>query len=1245
MGMDCRIFKGLGKGIKSLAVYISCLAFVVLMSVVLVAIGAKQNKANAGGSMVSFGDYNFGDTITVGGLKWDIVGGHTAGSTSVGMCGSQNANKCADNSAYLMLSNDSASLDAFNVLGSTNGPNYLSSVTGNQFVDYQNSTVRTIISDKFTNWINSNFVGKNDIISRTLFQGEDDTYLGNKCSGMGCSDGNPAKFSGDSWWLPSINEVTAYSSKNVFSQSWLLRSPDANGAWFSHMNTLGDVKPDLAGISSVALRPAFLISLSSLVFEKFPMVSELQSGYCGGVTNSGIPANSNQCVRFGNVLFDVIGTIADGQSSGICSMTRTDGYVDYTYPGETTVQSGNGGNSECPDDSAMLFMSNTSISDPTNYSSLWSGLYFNGGNGADNQSNGCGATTGNATYAQYDGSVLQTCIETADTSQWNLLKNGNLNNDDSEVELKDAIITRSLNETSDVLDNSDTCASSGHNEDITGCPNTVYNETPNQSGAVNQHLFPLSSAEACTLEEAQCENGGGGSDNVLYYATPSPISGQGDTGRDYFLRSPGSTKSIVAYVSGINGYITSSGDSNPGRTARSAMFIKLSTVKDQLLATIDSDSESLQAASGLADGQVTIQNDHKYGVTSGATQDGMSDIDNPTCANSLVSGSTLLASNSLDSYISEESDISLKLIDCGTDGVTISSSPLTLTLPQKIIPPAPEAKPVVIVDSYIDETLKNDAQNDTTEEPFIVGQKYGVEKEYSAQSTVIAACPSQFGASDGNPEIIKSVNPKISDLGINLTNEADYYHFMKCATTDKNINSDWSDQVGPLYREDSSMLEGLVNTDTIPEYNDEFAEIEVTYPLEYVVSNQTLSNSECDTLTNWVQAPYHQIAKISPTSLGTVCVRKMALQDSSQFYSYALAVEIQSGSKNRPNPEPGPTPPVDKCSNGATNPPTCDNNQPSPNPTPSNKICPNLAKNYPDCNDFGIKKATLSSSGSTLTVSWVNTGNFKYIRVEATNNYGGVKNIITTKSSVSFTGLLSEKWFIKIYGINGAKITLIKSLSKVVSLPAKKFTKFKDMKAHGKADKTAVNWLAKYQITTGTKKGIYSPNQVITRIQMALFLYRLAGKPDIANGASCQHNFKDLKGYSKKDKQAVKWLCSTGITTGTSETKYSPKKPVTRIQMALFLSRYAGVVSDAHSKSVKPGLIKDMKFKDIKDLGGKELTAIKWLRSANITVGTDKYHYSPSQLVTRMQMALFMYRMCVTGSTPLAGYVGLGLVR
>ncbi|MEM8707450.1 MAG: S-layer homology domain-containing protein [Actinomycetota bacterium] len=97
----------------------------------------------------------------------------------------------------------------------------------------------------------------------------------------------------------------------------------------------------------------------------------------------------------------------------------------------------------------------------------------------------------------------------------------------------------------------------------------------------------------------------------------------------------------------------------------------------------------------------------------------------------------------------------------------------------------------------------------------------------------------------------------------------------------------------------------------------------------------------------------------------------------------------------------------------------------------------------------------------------------------------------------------------------------------------------------------AVGWLASTGITTGTSTHTYSPGAVVTRAQMATFLFRFAGEP-----SAPAPDFVDVpSGRFYTD--AVGWLASTGITTGTTPDTFSPDDPVTRAQMALFLHRYA----------------------------------------------------------------------------------------
>jgi len=93
-----------------------------------------------------------------------------------------------------------------------------------------------------------------------------------------------------------------------------------------------------------------------------------------------------------------------------------------------------------------------------------------------------------------------------------------------------------------------------------------------------------------------------------------------------------------------------------------------------------------------------------------------------------------------------------------------------------------------------------------------------------------------------------------------------------------------------------------------------------------------------------------------------------------------------------------------------------------------------------------------------------------------------------------------------------------------------------------------------------------------------------------------------------------------GITKGTSATTYDPASPVTRWQMALFLTRAAGPAG------ITLGAGADQGFTDISGLPAEYQTAINQLAELGITKGTSATTFSPDGVVTREQMALFIRR-------------------
>ncbi|MGM9573423.1 MAG: S-layer homology domain-containing protein [Hominicoprocola sp.] len=103
----------------------------------------------------------------------------------------------------------------------------------------------------------------------------------------------------------------------------------------------------------------------------------------------------------------------------------------------------------------------------------------------------------------------------------------------------------------------------------------------------------------------------------------------------------------------------------------------------------------------------------------------------------------------------------------------------------------------------------------------------------------------------------------------------------------------------------------------------------------------------------------------------------------------------------------------------------------------------------------------------------------------------------------------------------------------------------------------AVAWAAEQGITGGTGDGKFSPDAVCTRSQSMTFIYR----SEQAQGGGMQGewmfpnpfadvNLEDYYG------EAVMWAAANGVTSGTSDTTFSPTATCTRGQIVTFLYRF-----------------------------------------------------------------------------------------
>ena len=98
-----------------------------------------------------------------------------------------------------------------------------------------------------------------------------------------------------------------------------------------------------------------------------------------------------------------------------------------------------------------------------------------------------------------------------------------------------------------------------------------------------------------------------------------------------------------------------------------------------------------------------------------------------------------------------------------------------------------------------------------------------------------------------------------------------------------------------------------------------------------------------------------------------------------------------------------------------------------------------------------------------------------------------------------------------------------------------------------------VEWLAGTGISTGYPDRTFRGTQPVLREQMAAFLWRYAGSPDVPSLPTTSP-FRDVP-TSHAFYEAIVWLANQGISTGYADGTFRPSQPVLREQMAAFLSR------------------------------------------------------------------------------------------
>lgn len=109
----------------------------------------------------------------------------------------------------------------------------------------------------------------------------------------------------------------------------------------------------------------------------------------------------------------------------------------------------------------------------------------------------------------------------------------------------------------------------------------------------------------------------------------------------------------------------------------------------------------------------------------------------------------------------------------------------------------------------------------------------------------------------------------------------------------------------------------------------------------------------------------------------------------------------------------------------------------------------------------------------------------------------------------------------------------------------------------------AVVWAAENGIVNGLGNGMFGPEELITREQMAAMLYNYADMLGVDTSARANLNaYSDADSVSSWANEVMSWANATGIITGTTTTTLDPQGIATRAQVAAMLERFVLLIAE-----------------------------------------------------------------------------------
>jgi len=165
---------------------------------------------------------------------------------------------------------------------------------------------------------------------------------------------------------------------------------------------------------------------------------------------------------------------------------------------------------------------------------------------------------------------------------------------------------------------------------------------------------------------------------------------------------------------------------------------------------------------------------------------------------------------------------------------------------------------------------------------------------------------------------------------------------------------------------------------------------------------------------------------------------------------------------------------------------------------------------------------------------------------------------------------------------------------------------------------SAIDYVVRRGLMQGAGDGVFSPDGLLTREQLACTLYRLAGEPEAEGDAG----YPDVP-QDSFSAPAIAWAGENHLMSGLDTGLFEPKSPLTREQLAICLQKFA------QYKGVELVPAADLSgYADSAQVSFWAKDYMGWAVAQKLLGGYDDGTLRPTAQTTRAEVAVVLQKYC-----------------